>query len=396
MATKKKASDSLDDNDDDIKEGSKKKVDGFEDRSVKKDNDLLNQRTGPEDLEDTFILTDNVAFDIAVSNGRGLPVGAFIMIAAPKGTGKSTLCYDLIAKLLNKHKSNGIPFQAIHIDIEGSKSLANNFGLGDYIKSGDLIHITGPVTYTKLEKLYQKVIRGDEVVKNVKLVIIDSIANVTTDTMIDKSVEAGHFGLTAKAATEFFTKVTPYCSRHGVTTIMINHEKVDPTALAIPGRGTPKKEAGSDAAKYFSSVLLRLSKKTGANNDGINKHSVKTMQGLEQIADKFKVVLKCPEKNRFCNIGDVEMLVKSGKRIIDEYTIKNILLHSGLIAKSGNYYILDDIIKKPNMTKDKLSIKELNGHISSIKDWLIDYLRLNNLYRWDLDVPEEDVDGYQD
>lgn len=357
---------------------------------------LLGRKTKPNELVDKFMYTDNVAFDIAVSNGKGLPLGVFLMIAAPKGVGKTSLCCSLMQNLLKKHKDNGIPFQVIYIDIEGSKTLANNFGLAEFIESGNLIHITGAVTYAELEELYTDVLKGKEEVKDVKLIFIDSIANVTTDKMIEKGVEDAHFGITAKAATEFFTKMTPFCVSKEITTIMINHEKVDQEAGKDFTGKSAKKEAGSDAAKYFSSALLRLSKKTSASNDGINKFSINTMSGKKEITDKFKVTIKSPDKNRFCNIGEVEMLVKGGARVIDEYPIKCILLNSGLVKNpSAGYYTLDALIAPEGQEDKKLTTKEFNKYISTNKQWFIEFLRQKDLYRWDLQKVEEDPDGYQ-
>ena len=350
-------------------------------REVK--DSLLSQRTKPEELRDSFILTGNPSFDIAISNGRGIPVGAFFMITAAKGTGKTTLCYDLVGKLLRRHKASKVPFKVVHLDIEGSKSLAGAFNLDEFVTSGDLLHMTGPVTYKRLEEMYFDII--DKKVpeyKNTKVIILDSIKNVTTDSMIDKDCEKAHYGLTAKAETEFFTKMVPLCLQHGITTILINHEKVVQGQVDFKGNAI-KTEAGSDAAKYFSSALLRMTKKTDSKDIDLSKKTVSGMHGNIELADKYIVIMTSPEKNRYCRIGPVEMLVEYGKRIIDAQPVRDLLISNKLIKESGKGLMLDDAIAPDNFKGKELTRKEIRTFVSTYEPGLITYLQGHGMYQFE-------------
>lgn len=377
------------------KKAQNKKVEPDKKASKKDLPDLVKDRATTDNFSDTFLLTGNIAFDLAISNGKGLPVGDFIMISSPRGCGKTTLCFDLISRLLKKHKENNIPFKVMHIDIEGSSTLAESFGLKDYLDN-ELVYHPGQVTFAKLENLYNSIIGGQhEVTKDIKVIIIDSIAGVTTQGMVDKDVEKAHFGLVAKAASEFFKKFTPLCKEHGITTIMINHEKVQQGVTNFQG-GAVKTEAGGDAAAYMSTCLLRLSKRQGGNDADLKKVNRKTILGVAKTSDKFVVVIKSPDKNRYCRIGEVEMYVQAGKCIINYNILKKILENVGLLKKSGLGFVLDDEIALPEVSGVKLDKKELKGYLDKYEKGIMEYLISNNLFKYYLDEEEDDDDDFDD
>jgi len=357
--------------------------------------ELVKGRATVDNFSDTFLLTGNIAFDLAISNGKGLPVGDFIMVTSPRGCGKTTLCFDLISRLLKKHKENKIPFKVMHIDIEGSSTLAESFGLKDYLDN-ELIYHPGQVTFAKLENLYNSIIsRQHEVTKDIKVIIIDSIAGVTTQGMVEKDVEKAHFGLVAKAASEFFKKFTPICKERGITTIMINHERVQQGVTNFQG-GAVKTEAGGDAAAYMSTCLLRLSKRQGGNDTELKKVNRKTILGLAKTSDKFVVVIKSPDKNRYCRIGEVEMYVQAGKCIINYNILKKILENVGFLKKSGIGYILGDEIALPEVRGVKLDKKELRSYLNKYEKGIMEYIISNNLFHYYINEDDDDEDVFGD
>ena len=69
--------------------------------------DILDDR----DIE--FIETGNIGFDLALSNGKGIPVGASVLLWADPGCGKSTILADVSKRLLKRSKKNNIPFKEV-------------------------------------------------------------------------------------------------------------------------------------------------------------------------------------------------------------------------------------------------------------------------------------------
>ena len=74
---------------------------------------LLTEILNDKDVE--FIETGNIGFDLALSNGKGIPVGASVLLWADPGCGKSTILADVSKRLLKRSKKNNIPFKVLYI-----------------------------------------------------------------------------------------------------------------------------------------------------------------------------------------------------------------------------------------------------------------------------------------
>ena len=101
----------------------------------------LIKSTLDKEKETNFISTGNIGFDFALSEGRGLPLGASILLWADPGCGKSTLLADISRRLLDIHKSKDQPFKVLYIAAEGSRELMVSMGLQEYMKSKDFIYV---------------------------------------------------------------------------------------------------------------------------------------------------------------------------------------------------------------------------------------------------------------
>src|SRR5574344_1581677 len=55
-------------------------------------------------LAANFKETGNIYMDMALSGGKGMPLGASILLFAPPGTGKTTIVADTIRSLLKKYE----------------------------------------------------------------------------------------------------------------------------------------------------------------------------------------------------------------------------------------------------------------------------------------------------
>ena len=153
-----------------------------------------------------FRYTGNTAFDLAVSNGRGLPLGAFIMLYAGRAVGKSTICCDIAKRMIEQGIETDVPCKVLYLDMEGSMGLVENMGLVPYMDSGHFIYNSGTLTVKRLEEIYNDILEGKDSFKDVKLVIIDSLKTLTTESMLKKDVEKSHYGLPQKALSEFLLK----------------------------------------------------------------------------------------------------------------------------------------------------------------------------------------------
>jgi RecA/RadA recombinase len=360
---------------------------------------LMADRT--KDLSTTFIETGQVALDLALSNGRGIPLGDFITFFAPPGSGKSTILGDMLKRVLTRYKNMGVPFKAMYIDIEGSKDLLKDLGLSEFIESEDLIYYNGQATYAGLEELYNAILGGEiESLKDVKLIIIDSITSVSTETKLGRGVEEADYGIIAKAASEFFKKFIGQCTDK-LSTLMINQIRSNQGG----GIYDPKyKNASGEAGKHYSSIIATLKKKVSKADPDLKPVKRATSNGIIETQEKFIVQLITSDeglgcKNRFGRLPNMDALVEYGKGVVNAFTIRNILKGQGFITLSGSYYTFSpDVPPLEGMTNmdKKIQRTELNRVINKNRSTLINFLKERDLYKLDLGKIDGDVDGFSE
>ena len=325
---------------------------------------LFRQRTTNTDV--TFVESQQIGLDVGISGGRGIPLGDFITVWAPPGSGKTTIIGDAIRRIIARHKRMGIPFKAMYIDIEGSKDLLLSMGLGEYIESGDLIYTYGEtVTYADLAETYDSILQGEENMKDVRLIVVDSITSVTTEDREARGVEDADYGIIAKAAKAFYRKYVPKC-KEKLTTFMINQVACNQDAT---NPHSPKiKNASGEAAKHYSSIIAFLAKKTSKQDKDTKEVDVQTTFGVKKRQPKFIVTLKTVNesyklKNRFGDIPDVDILVDRGVGAVNAFTLREMLAGQGFITGSGYYSLSKELpVEVPDK---KLPLKELNKFISA-------------------------------
>ena len=386
----------------------------------KKEEDIFKSFMSAEDFADinSYMYTGNAAWDLISTDGKGLPVGAITLFYANKGSGKTTITCDMLKRMLDNAEKNKIPFQAAYFDTEGSKSILQSMGLAKYVKSGRLLYRQGRLTYSQLEKFYKKVLGMDKSeeepgeegskkksnpYKDLKFIIIDSLKMITTDTMDEKDVEAAHFGIKAKAQAEWFEKFEPVCITKGLTTLMITHESEERSAM--PTYGGPKKKAAcGKSGGYLCTLEIRGSKKTDAKDLDLKKKSVRTVHGVKQESDFYKMILRIPEKSRYHKPGaEVEMLVEYGVKCHNYSLIRDLLMNNGLIKKTPKGYTVDtdilDFLKYDKDKEHKFTRDELNSYIDENEEKLLyQYIIPKDLFHYhikdpklgDIDLSEED------
>ena len=70
-----------------------------------------------------YIETGDVGLDIVLTDGKGIPLGANIMLFGMPGPGKTTLLGDTVKRLLDKYEKAGLPFRIHYVDAESSLEL---------------------------------------------------------------------------------------------------------------------------------------------------------------------------------------------------------------------------------------------------------------------------------
>ena len=158
-----------------------------------------------------YIETGDIGLDLALTDGKGLPMGSSILFWAKPGCGKTTVVVDACKRLIQKAKATKKPFKTVYIGVEDSKGLISSLGMDEYIESGDFLYISGQLCWRQIEIIYTLALRGEGKFKDVKLIAIDSINNVLSDQNMKASVADGDFGTKARERSNFYSKFLPLC-----------------------------------------------------------------------------------------------------------------------------------------------------------------------------------------
>ena len=296
-----------------------------------------------EQFQKTYQETGIIGFDLAISDGKGLPVGGCIMMYSAPGSGKSTLCADIAERLLYKNEQANIPYKCLFIDLEGgSDGLAVNLGLSKYATPEHGCRLNylpmGGLTWNKLEEFFKAIENDEPPFDNVRLVIIDSLNSIQSEAQADKdkAINAGDFGSSAKDRYNLYNKYVLDLKKKGVTFLFISQQRTKQGASQFEDQ---KKSATADGDDHIVDCILKLSKSQGGNNADVKKVEVLSAATGEKakIAPRFLCTIQAPNKNRFCaDLSAVPVLVKVGKGIQNWYTVKKMLETYKLMKNAGS------------------------------------------------------------
>ena len=318
------------------------------------------------DPEPEFVETGNIGFDMAVSNGKGLPLGYSILFWGKQGCGKTTLFADVALRLLKKHKNEGKPFKVLYIDVEGSTSLLLNSvlgsGLREFYNSHDFLYPTlkgKNFTWSQIELFYEAVLNDKGPYKGVKLIIIDSINNVLSDQNVKNSVSSGDFGTKAKDRSNFWAKYLPLCKQKGVSTFMVSQARTKQNAMV---GSTTEKPAGSFSDFHNADVILKCISMNDKKD--ASKSLEKTIYGETQ--DKFKFILILDptaegSKNRIDRTYKCEVLLQKGFGAHNYYSLRKMLVFHHFLKENGAWYSFSkDLVEGLNLPDKKLNRNDVN------------------------------------
>jgi len=343
-----------------------------------------------EKNEDTlFIESCNIGFDLALTNGLGIPVGSSVLFYADPGCGKTTLLGDVSRRVIKKAKDEDKPFKVLYLATENSKELLKALGLDEYMSSGDFLYVQKELCWRQVETFYEAVLQGYGKYKDVKLIIIDSVNNVLSDANLTKSVADGDFGTKAKERGSFYGKFLGRCAEKGVTSFFIAQVRQDQSAGMY---GDPKKAAASWADLHNVEMIVKCSKKSDATETA--KIEVNTAFG--KIQDQPKWIMKLHSsatncKNRFFRGFPAEVLVVKGKGVDNTYAARKLLEANGYIKKAGGWFTFcKELQESLNFPSNNLRANDCNKYVRDNMGALIEMLKEAGQYK--IEVSEETIE----
>ena len=180
------------------------------------------------------IPTGSVALDLALGVG-GVPRGRITEIFGPESSGKTTLCYHIVA---NAQRSGGV---AAFIDAEHAldPGYARNVGV-----NVDELLVSQPDTGEQALEIAETLIRSN----GVDVVVIDSVAALVPRAEIEGEMGDSFVGLQARLMSQALRKLTGAINRSKTALVFTNQlrEKI----------GVMFGNPGDDARRPGAEVLL--------------------------------------------------------------------------------------------------------------------------------------------
>jgi len=224
------------------------------------------------------ISTQSMELDDALGRG-GIPLGRISIIHGKEGCGKTTLCLHLVASV---QAQGGI---CVYVDKEYKldPDYAQNIG----VDTKKLI-IAQPSHLEAVYEFIAKVLAKVKLIREVSkervpvLIVLDSINACIAKAQLEGAMEDKHYAPQAGVHSRCIPKVLADISKEDVAFVMIAQNRTQIGKMF----GDPDDIAGGNAPKYYSSVIIKLTRV--ANNDDNTAQHVSAYIRKNQVAAPFK------------------------------------------------------------------------------------------------------------
>ena len=256
------------------------------------------------------IPTGSVALDLALGVG-GVPRGRITEIFGPESSGKTTLCYHIVA---NAQRSGGV---AAFIDAEHAldPGYARNVGV-----NVDELLVSQPDTGEQALEIAETLIRSN----GVDVVVIDSVAALVPRAEIEGEMGDSFVGLQARLMSQALRKLTGAINRSKTALVFTNQLREKIGVMF----GNPETTPGGRALKFYSSVRLDIRRietlKTGTDAVG-SRTRVKVVKN--KVASPFR-------------LAEFDIMYNEG--ISREGGLLDVGIAAGVLSKTGAWFNYGD------------------------------------------------------
>ena len=188
------------------------------------------------------IPTGSMMLDMALGIG-GVPRGRIVEIYGPESSGKTTVALSVIAQA---QKAGG---EAAFIDVEHALDPVYAQALGVNI---DNLLVSQPDSGEQALEIAEALIRSGAI----DVIVLDSIAAMTTRAEIDGEMGDLHVGQLARLMSQAMRKLTAAISKSNCVAIFINQIREKIGVMY----GNPETTPGGRALKFYSSVRIEVRK----------------------------------------------------------------------------------------------------------------------------------------
>lgn len=293
------------------------------------------------------IPTGSMTLDMALGIG-GVPRGRIVEIYGPESSGKTTVALSIIAQA---QKMDG---EVAFIDVEHALDPVYAQALGVNI---DNLLVSQPDSGEQALEIAEALIRSGAI----DVIVLDSIAAMTTRAEIDGEMGDLHVGQLARLMSQAMRKLTAAISKSNCVAIFINQIREKIGVMY----GNPETTPGGRALKFYSSVRIEVRKgeviKSGSDIIGA---STKCKIVKNKVAPPFK---------------ECEFDLMYGTGISRTGEVLDLAVDLDIIKKGGSWFSYNDQKLgqgrdnvKELLKNDEALMKEIEDQILARKDELKD------------------------
>ncbi len=298
------------------------------------------------------IPTGSMMLDMALGIG-GVPRGRIVEIYGPESSGKTTVALSIIAQA---QKLDG---EVAFIDVEHALDPTYAKALGVNI---DNLLVSQPDSGEQALEIAEALIRSGAI----DVIVLDSIAAMTTRAEIDGEMGDLHVGQLARLMSQAMRKLTAAISKSNCVAIFINQVREKIGVMY----GNPETTPGGRALKFYSSVRIEV-RKGEAIKDGAN------IVGASTRCKVVKNKVAPPFKEATFDMMYGEGISRTGE-------VLDLAVELDIIKKGGSWFSYNDQKLgqgrdnvKELLKNDPVLMKEIEDKILARKDELFDAVTPN-------------------
>ncbi|EEG30908.1 RecA protein [[Clostridium] methylpentosum DSM 5476] len=252
------------------------------------------------------ISTGSIGMDIALGIG-GVPRGRIVEIYGPESSGKTTVALSIVAQA---QKAGG---EAAFIDVEHALDPVYAKALGVDI---DSLLVSQPNSGEQALEIAEALVRSGAI----DVIVIDSVAAMTTKAEIEGEMGDTHVGLQARLMSQAMRKLTGIIGKTNCVALFINQVREKIGVMY----GNPETTPGGRALKFYSSVRMEI------------RRSEQIKNGSEVIGNRTRCKVV---KNKVAPpFKEAEFDIMYGEGISQTGEILDLATNLDIVNRSGAWY----------------------------------------------------------